>query len=272
VQLQEATKNFKSHDIGLAAISYDSEAILNDFAKRKHITYPLLADPQVDVIQAYNVLNTQVYFPGITKGIAHPGFFYIDPSGKIKEKFFEAAYTERYTANNVVSRLFPALTEQVPRTLTAPHIGLILRQSDETAAPGSRIRLIVEMNLAPNLHVYSPGVKGYIPVDLKLESAPEYKLDQVVYPHSKALYLVPIHEKVPVFSGKFRIVQDLTVSADRSFSRSLGEGKTLSVKGELKYQACDEKVCYTPVGIPVNWQIRVTPLDMERSPAAIQHR
>lgn len=270
--MQQATANFKSHGIGLAAISYDNEAILNEFAKRKHIIYPLLADPQVDTIQAYNVLNTRVYFPGVTKGIAHPGFFYIDPSGKIKEKFFEADYTERYTANNVISRLFPALTEEVPRRLTAPHIGLILRQSDETAAPGSRIRLIVEMNLAPNLHVYSPGVKGYIPVKLKLEPTPEYKLDEVMYPHPRVLYLAPIHEKVPVFSGKFRIVQDLTVSADRAFSMSLGAGKTLSVKGRLKYQACDERICYTPVGIPVTWQIRVTPLDMERSPVPIRHR
>lgn len=272
VQLQQAAQRFKQHGIGLAAISYDSQAILKDFAERKHITYPLLADPQVEIIRAYHVLNPQVTLPGVVKGIAHPGFFFVDPSGKVKEKFFETAYTERYTANNVISRLFPELTEEVPRNMKAPHIAFTLRQSDQNAFPGSRLRLMVDVDLAPDLHVYAPGVKGYIPIELKLEPAAEFKLDEITYPKSKILYLPAIKEKVPVFGGKFRISQDLTVSANRGFSLSLREGKTIAVKGELKYQACDEKVCFMPVATPVTWEIHVAPLDMERSPAALQHR
>jgi AhpC/TSA family/Disulphide bond corrector protein DsbC len=272
VQLQQAAQRFKQQGIGLAAISYDSQAILKDFSERKHITYPLLADPQLEIIRAYHVLNPQVSLPGTVKGIAHPGFFFIDPSGKVKERFFETAYTERYTANNVISRLFPELTEEVPRKIKAPHIGLTLLQSDQTAFPGSRLRLMVEVDLAAGLHVYAPGVKGYIPIELKLEPAEEFKLDEISYPKSKILYLPAIKEKVPVFGGKFRISQDLTVSATRSFSLSIGQGKTIAVKGELKYQACDEKICFIPVTTPVAWEIHVAPLDVERSPAALQHR
>ena len=272
MQLQQAAQRFKQRGIGLAAISYDSQAILKDFAERKHITYPLLADPQLDIIRAYHVLNPQISLPGTVKGIAHPGFFFVDPSGKVKEKFFETSYTERYTANNVVSRLFPELTEEVPRKIEAPHIGLTLRQSDQTAYPGSRMRVMVDVDLAANLHVYAPGVKGYIPIDLKLEPAAEFKLDEIAYPKSKILYLQAIKEKVPVFSGKFRISQDLTVAANRPFVQSVGQGKTITVKGEVKYQACDEKVCFIPVTTPVSWEIHVAPLDMERSPAALQHR
>jgi hypothetical protein len=270
VQLQQAQARFKDRGIGLAAISYDSEAILKDFAERQHITFPLLADPQSEIIRKYGVLNAQA--KGMTQGMAHPGFIYIDSTGHIKEKFFEAEYQDRYTANNVIGKLFPELTEQVTREVAAPHISLALQQSDRTAMPGSRITLSAQVNLGPDLHVYAPGVKGYIPIELKIESSPELKLDETKYPESKVLLLEAIKERVPVFEGDFRIKQDVTISAARDFVRSLGTGKSISIKGELKYQACDKKICYVPTSVPVSWEVMVLPLDLQRSPEAIQHR
>jgi len=271
VQLQQAQQRFKDRGIGLAAISYDSEAILKEFADRQHITFPLLADHQSEIIREYGVLNPEAN--GMQKDMAFPGFFFLDSSGKIKEKFFEVVYTDRYTANSVIAKLLPELTEQVARKVEAAHISLTLQQSDQMAAPGSHIALIAEVELGPDLHVYAPGVKGYIPIELKLEPAPEVRLDQSFYPQSKTLFLKAIKEQVPVFEGKFRITQDVTVSADRSFIRSLEQqGKPVSIKGELKYQACDKTTCYMPTSVPVSWDLQVVPLDFRRSPEAIQHR
>src|SRR5258708_34707196 len=165
VQLQQAQQGFKDQGIGLAAISYDSEAILQDFAERQHITFPLLADPQSAIIGAYRVLNTEA--KGMTQGMAHPGFIYIDPAGRVKEKFFETEYQDRYTANNVIGRLFPELTEQVTRDVAAPHISLAVQQSDQVAVPGSRITLIAQVSLGRELHVYAPGVAGYLSTALQ---------------------------------------------------------------------------------------------------------
>ena len=270
VQLQQAQQKFKDMGIGLAAISYDSVAILSEFAERQHITYPLLADPQSEVIRAYRVLNAEA--KGMTTGMARPGFFYIDPTGKVKEKLFEEDYRERYTANNLMLKLFPELAEQVTTSVDAPHIALTLQKSDPTAVPGSRVTLVAEVTLGPQLHVYAPGVKGYIPIELKLDPATEFKLDAASYPQSKILFLKAINESVPVFEGKFRISQDVTVNSQRDFSRSIGEGKTIAIKGELKYQACDAKICYVPATVPVSWEINVIPLDLQRSPEAIRHR
>jgi len=47
-----------------------------------------IADPNSQVIRSFNVLNSEA--KGITKGMAHPGFFFIDESGAIREKYFEA--------------------------------------------------------------------------------------------------------------------------------------------------------------------------------------
>jgi hypothetical protein len=270
VQLQQAQQRFLNQGIGLAAISYDSEAILKKFADRQHITFPLLADPQSDIIRKYGVMNGDA--KGMQQGMALPGFFYIDPGGRVKEKFFEAAYTDRYTANSVVARLFPELTEQAARKIEAPHILLTLQQSDQVAVPGSNLVLIVVVELGPDLHVYAPGVKGYIPIELELEPSSDVRLGPVAYPESKILFLQAINERVPVFDGKFRIAQEVTVAADRSFIKSLEQGRTVSVKGKLKYQACDKTTCYMPASVPVSWEIRIVPLDFRRSPEAIQHR
>ena len=233
VELQQAEQRFKDQGIGLAAISYDSEAILKDFANRLSITFPLLADPQSEIIRKYGVLNSEA--KGMQQGMALPGFFYIDSKGRIKEKFFETAYADRYTANNVIAKLFPELTEQLTRKVEAAHIGLTLQQSDQVAVPGSHLVLIAEVSLVKDLHVYAPGAKGYIPIELKLEPAQEMKFDQPAYPQSKILFLKAIKERVPVFDGKFRITQDVTISTDRTFIKSLAPGKTVTVKGGLKY-------------------------------------
>lgn len=37
-------------------------------------------------------------------------------------------------------------------------------------------------------------------------------------------------------------------------------GEVLTVSGELEYQACDDKVCYRPETIPVEWKVTLSPL------------
>ena len=54
-----AKQRFERHGIKLAAISYDSPAIMKDFAERHKIEFPLLADPDSEIIRRFNVLNTQ---------------------------------------------------------------------------------------------------------------------------------------------------------------------------------------------------------------------
>jgi AhpC/TSA family len=157
VQLQNAKDRFEKQGLYLAAISYDSPAILTDFAKRHKINFPLLADPNSQVIRSFNVLNAEAR--GMTKGMAHPGFFYIDESGTIREKYFEAKYTNRFTANNVIGKLFPELTEEVSHTVEAPHLRVTLSQSDRTVVAGSRVTLTADIDLPPDVQIR--------PLDLK---------------------------------------------------------------------------------------------------------
>ena len=118
-------------------------------------------------------------------------------------------------------------------------------------------------------------MQGYKPIQLTLQALPGIELQPVIYPSSKVLYLEAIQEHVPVFEGKFRITQDVTVtpSKTRDAVRALVSAqRTISIVGELRYQACDKTICYPPSSVPVRWQLQVLPLDLKRSPEAIQHK
>jgi hypothetical protein len=245
--------------------------MLKDFATRRKIDFPLLADPDSEVIRSFKVFNPEA--TGRSRGMARPGFFYFDARGLIREKFFEANDLDRFTPSNVIGKLFPELVESVGQGVEAPHLRLTLAQSDRLAAPGNRFTLVAEVELTPGVHVYAPEVQGYKPIQLAIEALPEFTLEPVAYPRPKVLYLKAIRERLPVFEGKFRITQDATLSTSPEFVRSLGsEGKTITLGGELRYQACDRTVCYPPTSVPVEWQLKVFPLDRQRSPEGIQHR
>ena len=60
--------------------------------------------------------------------------------------------------------------------------------------------------------------------------------------------------------GKFRVVQDLNILSSREFTASLQpNGKTITVTGELNYQACTLKVCFLPASVALKWELQVAP-------------
>lgn len=231
----------------------------------------MLADPDSRAIQAYQVLNAEAV--GQFKGMARPGYFFIDSKGIIKEKFFDAKYRERLTGNSVIAKLFPELGEEVTGAAEAPHLKVSVKQSDRIAVPGSRIVVTAEVQLPPDVHVYAPGTVGYKSIQLAIDSVPELQLLPPVYPRAEVLFMPAINERVPVFQGTFRIRQEVKVSSAAEFSNSLGtDGKTVTIAGKLNYQACDSKVCFLPASVPVQWQLQILPLDRQRAPENIRHQ
>jgi peroxiredoxin len=271
IQLQAAKERFEKQGIKLAGISYDSVEILKYFSDRRKIDFPLLSDPDSKIIRMYQVLNSEAVGPNA--GMARPGYFYIDSEGMIREKFFEAKYRERLTGNTVLSKLFPELGEEVSDTVDAPHLQLSVGQSDRLAVPGNLVTLTADVRLPPDVHVYAPGTKGYKTIKLAIDPLPDFEMRQASYPTAKILYLPAIKERVPVFEGAFRIRQELKVNSMAEFSGALGaDGKKVTLKGNLEYQACDSKICFLPDSVPVEWQFQIVPLDRQRAPEDIRHK
>jgi len=256
-------------------MTYDNVATLRDFATRANITYPLLADPESSTIRGFRMLDPDNSANNIpdhgAKNVAYPGWFWIEPTGTVRDRFIDGNWNDRFSANTVITRLFPELIEKSGPQRSAPHLEADLLQSDRSASPGSRITLAVEIRLPKGVHVYAPGAVGYKPLELILDPGIEFATRPPSYPKSKILYLKAIKERVPVFEGKLRVSQDIVISDRGAFQRKLPKEHTQSlsvvVKGTLRYQACDRRECFRPASLPIEWTLYVHRNDNVR-PAA----
>ncbi len=264
VQLQEALPKYMSQGLGVAAISYDSVEILQTFAKRVGITYPMLSDPDSAVIRSFGILNTQVPQKSAQYGIPYPGMFIVDPSGKVVSKYFDADFRERFTPDTVITKQFGGSGGRQVEIKTE-HLTLATWLSQEKARPGNRITLVAEVTLPPKMHIYAPEVRGYRPAALAIEANADLRVHEPQFPHSKVMLLPAIKERVPVYEGKARITRDFTIGQNV-------KGTKLDVLGRFDYQACDDKICYFPKSVPLSFTIEIESFDRERVPEALRRK
>jgi AhpC/TSA family/Disulphide bond corrector protein DsbC len=264
VELEQSLPEIRKRGLGLAAISYDSPAILKDFADRKHITFPMLSDPESKIIRSYGILNETVP-KGAFYGVPYPGTYLVDSRGVVVSKFFEDDYTERYTASDILIKQFGAAAGAAHSTVDAKHLSLSASAGVGTVHSGQRIVLALDVELKPGIHVYAPGVNGYIPIDLAIADSAEVKSHPAVYPPSKMLHLPAIDETVPVYTGQIRVIREITIG------KSVKPGD-LTIDGSFRYQACDDKKCYIPETVPLKWTLKVEPHDRQRAPDDIRHK
>jgi len=133
--------------------------------------------------------------------------------------------------------------------------------SDEAAAPGHKVSLLVDVSPKPKMHVYAPGQEGYIAITLRLDADPAFTAGKAKYPAGEKLFMKILNETQLVYAKPFRIVQDVTLALTREMrQRAAADGASLTIKGTLRYQACDDKICYLPANVPVEWRVKLTPL------------
>jgi DsbC/DsbD-like thiol-disulfide interchange protein len=134
---------------------------------------------------------------------------------------------------------------------TTKHLTVATSAIPATVAPGARVSLVVEVAPKPAMHVYAPGQKDFIPVSLTLAASDAIKAETAQFPVAEQLEVKELGETHLVYTKPFRIVQDVTIAKSALVRRS----STITVKGTLKYQACDTSICYAPVSVPVTWTL-----------------
>jgi hypothetical protein len=264
VELQGRIEELHKAGLGLAAITYDPVPVLAEFSSRRHITFPLLSDPGSTTIKRYGILNTTVPESNSLYGYPFPGTFMLNHDGVVTARFFEQAYQQRNTVASILARLGKNVDVPAMR-VSSPQIAITSFVSDSTVAAGTHFSLVLDVRPAARVHVYAPGVTGYKPITLSIEAQPALMVREVNYPKPEDYYFKPLNEHVPVFQRPFRIVQDLAVDASPQGQSALKDITTLTIKGVLTYQACDDKVCFTPQSVPLTWTVTLRPLDRERA-------
>ena len=269
--LNRQVDGFRMKGVNVASITYDSTDILKTFATRIGIRYPMLSDPESAVIRAFDILNTNIDKNTPRYGIPFPGTYVINEKGIITAKSFDDDYRERSSAASILTREFGA-AGFIQNTIENSQLKLTYYASDTTLAPGHRAALVIEIDLKPKMHLYAPGVEHYIPIDWQMAESKAWLAFPATYPPSKILNLPAIKETVPVYTNHIRIVRDLAVGLDPEIKQALAADRTLSVEGSFHYQACDDKECYLPKTIPLNWTFTVGQLDTQRVPDSLQRK
>lgn len=257
MQLQDNYPGLAARGIGLAAISYDPPETLKQFASAHGITFPLLSDAGSATITRYGLLNAGA--TGVHAGIPHPGTLMLDSGAVVVSRSFEARFTERATAASLAARRARPATDGGTAHET-DHLTLRTSTSDRVVVPGTRLALIVDVAPKPAMHVYAPEQKDYIPVSLTLDPGEAFTAHAPVFPPAETFFFKPLKETQLVYTAPFRIVQDITVALTPAVRKRANTAHAaLTITGTLRYQACDDAICYLPKNVPVEWTVGLRP-------------
>ncbi len=269
--MEESREELRKRGLGLAAISYDSAALLKHFADRKGIGFPLLSDPDSKAIRDFGLLNEEVPKNSPFYGVPHPVTYIVDGRGVVKSRHFEEDYRKRYTTGNILTQQLNIRTGTVNTTVKNSRISVTASASNAVVRGGERIRLILDIQLPPKMHVYAPGVQDYIPIDWKLNDSPAFESMAFEYPPSKMLHLRAIKETAPVYENRFSLQREIVI-AQAAKLKPLLSGAAFVIEGSFRYQACDDKKCYIPETIELKWPLRFEPHDSQRAPVELQRK
>ncbi len=84
--------------------------------------------------------------------------------------------------------------------------------------------------------------------------------------------LEAINETVPVYRDHLEITREITFGAENDVKPLVLPGGELVVKGSFRYQACDDRECYLPQTIPLEWHFPFQGLERDRVPAELQRK
>ena len=270
--------------LGLAAISYDPREVTAAFSDQHGITFPLLSDAGSATIKRYGILNT-VAQEGLgpnrndpeviaqvkmyvsvngaserTLGIPFPGTFIVDPGGRVKSRFFEDSYTVRNTTSNIRVKLNDTDEPVAATKVQTRNLDVTTYTTDAVVAPGNRFSIVARVTPHKGIHVYAPGASSYKIIELKVVPGQYVRSMAVTYPPSEIYVFKPLNERVPTYQKPFTLAQEVVLDGQASTRAALANQTSLTIGGALTYQACDDRLCYEPVTLPLSWTVALKPL------------
>jgi DsbC/DsbD-like thiol-disulfide interchange protein len=155
----------------------------------------------------------------------------------------------------------PAAPPAQPSTLQRPttgdrgklvtetkHLTISASASAPSAVRGGKVSLFVDVAPKPKMHVYAPDQKDYIPISLTLKAGDGVRAGPIQFPEAETYFFAPLKETQRVYGKPFRIVQPVVLGKEL-------KGESVTITGTVRYQACDDAICYVPQNIPVAWTI-----------------
>jgi len=131
---------------------------------------------------------------------------------------------------------------------------------EPTASAGSRVRAAVQVRVPQGFHLQSnaPRDPSLIPTTLVADVPEGVRAVEVVFPPTTDFQVAGIVEPLAVFEHEFTIGMLFELDA------TVRPG-TLVIPGRLRYQACDDKACFAPTTVDLQWALAVVPAGTPRA-------
>ena len=280
----------KRAGLGLAAISYDSRAVLHDFASRKGITFPLLSDHESVAIRAYDVAdrrfrkNAQINVDSSGEvpvyGLADPSVFVLSREGTVLWRFVSEHEELRLTAGSILQRAVGQFGDQSRTALDGGKIHVEITASDSAASLGCRLTIGVELQIPPGWHVYGPQIgEPYHGTAWRMDSSECSLIGDVEYPEPRWEQPAFADGKLPVYEGTIRLSREFVIRPmisdthtavwERFRKACLDSDSRFRASGTLEFQTCSDRECLPPQSVPLGWSFGFTPPDRHRVPVEL---
>lgn len=117
--------------------------------------------------------------------------------------------------------------------------------------PGQPFELAVIVELRKPWHINAnPAVEGFIPTELEVAPAPGVQFGPVQYPVGDTVSVGWSEEPVALYSGRVVIRVGGRVDAQATPG-------SVTITGALRYQACNDEVCFAPTERKIEWPTRI---------------
>jgi len=121
-----------------------------------------------------------------------------------------------------------------------------------TAASDGSVTFTLEIAPRGGMHVYAPGADDYQVITMTLAEPRGIRARPLSYPPSEIYHFEPLNERIPVYQKPFKMTLGARVEEAAAGAE---KGASIKVSGRLDYQACDDKVCFAPVSVPLSWTV-----------------
>jgi hypothetical protein len=122
-----------------------------------------------------------------------------------------------------------------------------------SVAGAKTVPVQLRFTIDPEMHINSnhPKTENLIPTKLVLDLPTDVYVVKTIYPAGKDFaFAFDPSEKLNVYSGEFPIVPHMRPARGASAG-------TFKVHGELQYQACNDRACFPPKKLPVEFEVTV---------------
>lgn len=254
VELQNAWPTLEQQGVALFGVSYDGVETLAEFAQKRGITFPLLADNGSHVIRELGLLNEHLaqqhaVYGIVTRdfqhGVAYPGTFVLNEQGVIVEKHFEQSYRVRPNAQLFRAYAFGASGDMPSHAVraSAPGVEISAWVDVPTYRPYQQLQLHIELELPPGMRVYGePVSQGYMPLRLQVEPLEGLTTGQIDMPAPRPFHVAGLDERFLVYTGSVRMTLPIM------FTSNLG---ATTLVAELAFQTCTDTTCFPPASVRV---------------------